>query len=137
MSKEQQMSASPTGSLRENKGKAPFSWFPYEAIEATTMVLYKSSTDGGGKYPRHNWRKGNYLSVPLDSALRHIFKRMRGEKNDPETGLPHLWHALCNLVFAVFYEMRFPWADDLPKQEECIVVEPSSGVTVESLKGGQ
>jgi hypothetical protein len=107
------MSVSPTGALRDNKGKLPVHWFPYEGVEATVAVLYRSSVEGGGKYPRHNWRKGAPLSVPLDSALRHIFKRLGGEKYDDETGLPHLWHALTNLVFAVYYEKHYPQLDDL------------------------
>jgi hypothetical protein len=146
MSDKKDMSVSPTGALRDNKGKLPVHWFPYEGVEATVTVLYRSSVEGGGKYPRHNWRKGAPLSVPLDSALRHIFKRLGGEKYDDETGLPHLWHALTNLVFAVYYEKHYPQLDDLkdvtpaqgaapeaPKPQT--VVAPKSGVNLGSLLG--
>jgi hypothetical protein len=134
------MTISPTGALRENKGKPQFHQMPYEAVEATVTVLHRCSVEGGGRYPKSNWRKGAPLSVPLDSALRHIFKRLGGEKYDDETGLPHLWHALTNLVFAVYYEKHYPQLDDLkdvtPAPEAApgtISVAPTSGVTPESL----
>jgi hypothetical protein len=134
------LTISPTGALRENKGKPQFHQMPYEAVEATVTVLHRCSVEGGGRYPKSNWRKGAPLSVPLDSALRHIFKRLGGEKYDDETGLPHLWHALTNLVFAVYYEKHYPQLDDLkdvtPAPEAApgtISVAPTSGVTPESL----
>ena len=51
------MHESSTGALRDRKGKLPFSWVPYEVLEAIAAVLYKSSEEGGGKYPKHNWKK--------------------------------------------------------------------------------
>lgn len=57
---------------------------------------------GARKYAPHAWRE-----VPdghrryLAAALRHVFARMRGERLDPESGLPHLAHAACCLLFAL------------------------------------
>lgn len=111
------MVAAETGSLRDNAGKMPFSEVPLEAMEAIATVLFKSSKDGGGKYPRRNWRKGNKHSVPMDSLLRHAAKRCNGELNDAESGMPHSWHILINAVFLVFYEKRHPELNDLKDEE--------------------
>ncbi len=111
------MQAAETGSLRDNKGKMPFSEVPLEAMEAIATVLYKSSKEGGGKYPRRNWKKGNKHSVPMDSLLRHAAKRAGGEMKDAESGLPHSWHMLINAVFLVFYEKHFPALNDLIDEE--------------------
>lgn len=105
-----------TGALRDNKGKPPFSDVPYELLEAVASVLYKSSVEGGGKYPRNNWRKGAAHNVPLDSLLRHALKLAAGETHDAETGLPHSWHVACNAAFLVFYEKHFPELASWPKK---------------------
>lgn len=107
------MNQSKTGAMRDNKGKLPFSWVPYEVIEAMAAVLWHSSVDGGGKYERHNWKKCAEHSVPMNSLLRHSFKRSRGELKDEESGLPHSWHMLINAAFLVYYEHYAPELDDL------------------------
>lgn len=57
-------------------------------------------TFGAYKYAAHNWRKGIELSRLLGAALRHILAFLGGEDCDPETGLCHLYHASCCLMFA-------------------------------------
>jgi hypothetical protein len=118
------MSVSPTGALRDNKGKAPVHWVPFEVVEAIALVLFRNSVEGGGRYPRHNWRKGAQHSIPLDSLIRHAMKLAGGEKIDPEDGLPHSWKIACNAAFLVFYEKRYPNLDDLkdvtPKTEAAL-----------------
>jgi Domain of unknown function (DUF5664) len=55
---------------------------------------------GAKKYDRENWRKVPDLEPRyLKACLRHIFARVRGEKIDPESGLPHLAHAACSILF--------------------------------------
>lgn len=115
---ENTMIASSTGSLRDNKGKLPIHWVPLCVIEAIAAVLWKNSKPGGGKYPEHNWQKGNKHSVPLDSLLRHAHKLADGEKIDPDDQLRHSWKILCNAAFLVFYEKFYPEMDDMPKRVE-------------------
>lgn len=57
-------------------------------------------TFGAKKYEAHNWRKGIQLSRLLGACLRHVFAFLKGEDKDPETGLLHLYHASCCLMFA-------------------------------------
>jgi hypothetical protein len=39
-----------------------------------------------------------------DALYRHLLAYFSGEKNDQESGLPHLWHAACNVAFLIEME---------------------------------
>jgi hypothetical protein len=78
------------------------------AIEELAKVL----TFGAEKYTAHNWRSGFAYSRLLGACLRHIFAFMRGESNDPETGLSHLAHAMCCLMFLLEHVLASFGSDD-------------------------
>ncbi|MEM9691813.1 MAG: dATP/dGTP diphosphohydrolase domain-containing protein [Myxococcota bacterium] len=92
---------SPRGGFRGSKfkhdgGKAPMDLVPWDAVEGVAMVLEY----GARKYQPHSWRrvedgKGRYFAA----ALRHLIAHLRGEVVDPESGLPHVDHAACNVLF--------------------------------------
>lgn len=69
-------------------------------------------TFGAKKYAAHNWRSGLKRSRLLGAALRHIFSYLGGEDNDPETGLLHLHHASCCIMFASELHETRPELDD-------------------------
>lgn len=70
-------------------------------------------TFGAKKYSANNWRKGIKLSRLLGAALRHIFAFLAGEDKDPESGLSHLYHASCCIMFAAeLYETKSKDVDD-------------------------
>ncbi len=75
----------------------------------------KVMTFGKKKYSAHNWRGGFIWSRPLSAALRHIFAYLKGEDKDPETGLSHLAHAMCCLMFILEFEVTHPELDDRHK----------------------
>ncbi len=77
--------------------KLPYELLPAKAIDEVVQVL----DFGAKKYEPHGWRnlKQEDLSKLLGAALRHIFAYMRGEKEDIETGIDHLAHASCDLLF--------------------------------------
>jgi hypothetical protein len=54
---------------------------------------------GAKKYAAHNWRRGISFSRLLGAILRHTFAIMRGEDTDPESGLPHVDHLGCSVMF--------------------------------------
>lgn len=87
--------------LRFEKGKPPLSWLVGSFLKDMAMVLYVSSTAGGGKYPRSNWRKGAPVSESLNSALRHLTSFADGEDTDPESKQSHLAHVAINCMFIV------------------------------------
>lgn len=39
-----------------------------------------------------------------DALYRHWLAYLSGEKNDTESGLPHLWHLACNAAFLIEME---------------------------------
>lgn len=85
-------------------------------IEGVGLVL----TFGAHKYAAHNWRKGIAQSRLLGAGLRHMFKHLAGENMDPETGLSHLLHASCCLMFAYELNQTHPKLDDRFKLEKKI-----------------
>lgn len=65
-------------------------------------------TLGAKKYAPRNWQKLESFDDRFYAALmRHLTSWRLGEKHDPETGLPHLAHAGCNLVFLLSKELGF------------------------------
>lgn len=78
------------------------------ALTAIAEVL----TFGAGKYDPHNWRKGFEWSRLYGAALRHLLAHMDGENTDPETGLSHLAHLGCCVVFLLEHERCKLGTDD-------------------------
>lgn len=69
---------------------------------------------GRKKYAAWNWAKGMAWSVPIACAARHLAAIIRGENTDPESGLSHRGHVMCNLVMLATYEATFAEGDDRP-----------------------
>lgn len=83
-----------SGGLKNDKDKPDWSLLPLETIEGIVEVL----TYGAKKYERDNWKKVS-TNRNFAALLRHLTKWQAGEEYDPESGLHHLDHALCDLVF--------------------------------------
>lgn len=69
---------------------------------------------GRKKYAEWNWAKGMPWSVPLACAARHLIAMIRGEQIDPESGLSHRGHVLCNVVMLLVYLDAYAEGDDRP-----------------------
>lgn len=94
------VSDSPTA-VRFNKGKLDWSLMPWDSLEEILKVL----EFGKIKYSSWNWSKGEgftYTSL-FGCISRHLFAWIRGEDNDPESGLSHIAHAACNLLFLLYF----------------------------------
>lgn len=72
----------------------------------------KVMTFGKKKYTAHNWRGGFIWSRPLAAAARHLYAYIGGEDLDPETGLSHLAHAICCLMFVLEFSVTGAGQDD-------------------------
>lgn len=70
---------------------------------------------GEEKYGRNNWHKGAKWHEFVGSALRHIYRWQAGEDIDPESGQPHLAHALWNIGCLRFYQIKGIGEDDRPR----------------------
>ena len=79
----------------------------------------KILTFGARKYAPNNWQE---VEDPINryygAALRHLLAWRQGEKRDPDSGLHHLWHCACNLMFLCWFERK---AD-----ENCILQKVTS-----------
>lgn len=64
-----------------------------------------------------NWAKGFTWSRLIGAALRHLFAFARGEDRDPESGLSHLAHAGCCILFLITHERCKLGTDDRYKME--------------------
>ena len=53
-----------------------------------------------------NWKKGLDQKEILDSLTRHLFALISGEENDPESGLPHMGHIMCNALFYQYHKNK-------------------------------
>lgn len=71
---------------------------------------------GARKYAPDNWRKGIGYRRLIDAAMRHITAFSDGEDIDPESGLSHLDHASCCLMFAREMITIHPELDDRYKK---------------------
>jgi len=88
--------------IKNDKGKAPLSMIPYEAlIEAARVFDF-----GKDKYGRDNWRGGFEWTRLIDAALRHISEFNNGEDCDKESGYSHIGHALCCLMMLMSHIKR-------------------------------
>lgn len=98
--------------------KLRYELIPPEAVDAMARVL----TYGAAKYADRNWEKGMKWGRVFGAAMRHLWAWWGGAGQtrqnfafgeiDPETGLSHLWHALCCVAFLVAYEARKIGEDD-------------------------
>jgi hypothetical protein len=87
---------------KDDEGKIPLDLWSPLALEETAKVL----AFGAAKYGPYNWAKGIKYSRVFSALLRHLWAFWRREKLDPETGLHHLAHAMCCLMFLLHYEMN-------------------------------
>lgn len=97
--------------VKADEGKIPYELLAPEYLEATAIVLQF----GANKYGSRNWELGMAWSRPFGALMRHMWAWWRGEKADPETGMSHLWHAACCIMFLITYEERQIGNDDRPK----------------------
>jgi len=97
---------------RANRDKLEMHQLPMFALRGVVRVLMY----GARKYAKANWAKGMKWSVCYDCMMRHMDAWQRGEEFDPESGLPHLDHALTNLIFLSAYRDLFPEGDDRFKE---------------------
>ena len=84
-----------------DQGKPRWSLLPFSSVEQVVNVL----TFGAAKYAPDNWKYvGDAKERYSDAALRHITAWLQGEKKDKETGESHLAHAICCLLFLIWFD---------------------------------
>ena len=97
--------AAPAGgyfATHADRGKLRWECLPWPAVEQVVGVL----TFGANKYSAWSWpstpdARRRYFA----SAIRHAVAWVKGERLDPESGLPHLAHLACNALFLLSFEL--------------------------------
>ena len=86
---------------KADAGKPRWSLLPTGTIAQIVAVLEA----GAAKYAPDNWK---HVKSPetryYDAMMRHVDAWRRGDRNDPETGLPHLAHAACCILFLLWFD---------------------------------
>jgi len=78
--------------------KLPLHLVPRTSIYYCCLALL----DGALKYGRTNWRKaGVRASIYYDACNRHLDRWFEGEIIDPDSGLPHLAHAIACITILI------------------------------------
>lgn len=81
--------------------------------ETATALGCLGLLDGALKYGRTNWRAvGVRSSIYYDACRRHLNAWFEGEDTDPDSGLPHLAHALACIAIVVDAEAAGKLNDD-------------------------
>jgi hypothetical protein len=102
----------------ENGGKKNDQGKPPMALLSSTFLfeVAKVLDFGSKKYNPWNWKGGFVWSRVISAVLRHIFQWLGGEDKDSETGLSHLAHAACGLMFLIDFEVNKLGTDDRYKK---------------------
>lgn len=83
---------------KDTKGKLRLNLIPPKSLEAIARVR----EFGVSKYPSEwGWKTSVPKEALIEATKRHLLRMDMGEDTDPESGLPHIYHALCSLAMAV------------------------------------
>jgi hypothetical protein len=100
---------------KDDNGKIRMDLIPMKAVQEIAKVL----TFGADKYGSNNWQNvAPFESRYYAALLRHLTAWRAGEVLDPETGLAHLAHAGCCLLFLLSRACGLEPALDEPSLEE-------------------
>ena len=101
--------------VKYDDSKTRWDLLPFDAVEEIVKVLMY----GANKYDDHNWRKvDNAEDRYFSACIRHLTAHQAGELRDPESGLYHLAHAACCLIFMQWFALE----KDRKYAEECKVI---------------
>lgn len=79
------------------------------------LRLARHYEEGAKKYDDRNWERGIPAHSFADSAMRHIFKYMDGQKDED-----HLIAAIWNLCGLAWTEEKRPEMMDIPAVQEAL-----------------
>jgi hypothetical protein len=87
--------------VKYDNDKLRWSLLPFGPIQEVIKVLMY----GSKKYEDDNWKKvDNAKERYFNAAMRHLTEWWEGEKLDDETGISHLAHSICCLLFLLWFE---------------------------------
>lgn len=81
--------------MKFDDAKLMYELVPPSALEGLVRIL----TYGAQKYAPENWRKVRPVERYYAALMRHLEAVRKGEWLDPESGMPHMDHVMCNAMF--------------------------------------
>lgn len=85
---------------KDDAGKLRWELMPWHQLEDVVKVLQF----GASKYGDYNWMKVEHAKARyFAAAIRHLMAWWHNETKDEESGLPHLAHAACCLLFMAWF----------------------------------
>lgn len=103
----------------EGRRAAVFRLLPRSLLLQTAAVLQF----GAKKYAPWSWALGKEWTRDASAAARHVVAYLAGEVLDPESGLPHLAHAVTCLMIVHGCQIRGLGRDDRQRLPRRIVAE--------------
>ncbi len=95
---------------------------PLELVsDAALFGLGAGLCFGKEKYDEDNWREGFEWRRLIGAARRHLTLFSAGEDRDPESGLPHLDHLMCTVMFLSEHQKRGLGQDDRVKLDPLLL----------------
>ena len=92
-----------TGFTKADVGKLRWDLLPLPALRGVVKVLMH----GAKKYDDHNWQRGTSWETYWNAAMRHMDAFWwDDEDNDPDSGMSHLDHAMCCLLFLRWFTLH-------------------------------
>ncbi len=86
--------------VKYDAGKPRWGLLPFREVKEVVEIL----TFGAQKYSEDNWKKVTPKERYVDAAFRHFTSWVQGEKKDMESGKSHLAHAVCCLLFLMWFD---------------------------------
>jgi hypothetical protein len=100
---EQLLQSKPQQGVKYDEDKLQWSLLPFRALKEVVAVL----GFGAKKYAPDNWQRVPDASTRyVDAAFRHLTDWQLKERLDGETGKSHLAHAICCLLFLLWFEQE-------------------------------
>ena len=89
--------------MKFDNAKHRWSLLPSGTVQQIIAVL----EFGAAKYKENNWQHVDRGPERYyDALMRHVHAWRSGETKDPESGLHHLAHAVCCLLFMLWLDDR-------------------------------
>ena len=88
---------------------------PALSLSMLSLILSEGSIIHGD----WDWRKGVPFSDIWDAHDRHVNEAKFGNWFDEGSGLPHIMHAVCNLIFMNELFFIKPESNNMPNYDKC------------------
>jgi hypothetical protein len=108
MTQEPPMNIRASGAKKTDTGKRRFHLLPVQPLYDAIDVL----EFGAARYGDFNWQKGFEYTGIYNAAQRHLHAWLDGEDLADDSKLPHLAHAMVNLMFLLVFRYTHPELDN-------------------------